>query len=140
MNKPIEIRTKHTCNFNDVDMNGHMNSCRYFDYFTEHRFTAVRDQIGLSFFDFLKANIVFYLRSTTIDYLRPIAIDQKFTIRSHLSELSSQTCVVSCEMLDEKGQVASRCSMHLVGICPKTKKPAPWPEKLIARFFEQENL
>jgi acyl-CoA thioester hydrolase len=86
---PVHVR------FSDVDVYGHVNNVKYFEYLQESRITMVRDLVegGLAF------HVV--VAQTDVDYVRPILFRaEPYDCRSAITRLGSRSMTVESEIAD----------------------------------------
>jgi YbgC/YbaW family acyl-CoA thioester hydrolase len=135
---PLVFRTRHRPPFHKLDPNGHMSTSAYLEFFLDHRFTGLREVVGLDLASLSKLPIIFVVRRASIDFQSPIYGDEEFEIESHVTAFGERDCEVRCEM--RKGErSAATCELTLVCIAKESRKPVPWDPSLVARFYEEVN-
>jgi YbgC/YbaW family acyl-CoA thioester hydrolase len=138
LKNPIECVSKHVASFNELDMFGHLNSECYSSYYFRHRFESVRKTIGIGIQDLLESEIIFVVSQLNIEFIRSIVPDEEFTIQSRICEVNNTTCIVTGEIMNGKGKVASRCKFTLVCLDKESNKVRDWPLNFISRFFKSD--
>ncbi len=136
---PVIFKTNHRAKFDDLDLNGHMNTNRYGSYFMENRFEGHREHFGLDIKHIMQLPFAIYTKKFSIEFYRPILADSEFTIVSHVSEYKGETAIVEAEMLNHKEVRTASCTMILVCIDKSTMKPSDWPDTFINRFFSEKS-
>jgi acyl-CoA thioester hydrolase len=113
--------------FSDVDVYGHVNNVKYFEYFQEariHLMTAQGRELG--------EGLHLVVAQTDVDYRRPILFRaDPYDCRTWVSRIGS-TSLVFESVVRDGDQVLARA--RVVGVCmdSETGRPAPVPEGLRA--------
>lgn len=134
--KPKVFLSSHRAGFLDLDLYGHVNTLRYLHFITDHRFAQMRERLGWDLATIQKLPVGFYVHRVELDFIRPLFGDESFEIRSWVSDLASQTCVVSVEMIKENAKLAAKAQMHLSNVDRATGRAIDWDPALISVFFE----
>ncbi len=121
---PVHVR------FSDVDVYGHVNNVKYFEYFQEARIQLVVAQgreLGEGF------HLV--VAQTDVDYKRPILFrPEPYDCRTWISRIGSTSVVFESVVRDglAGGEVLARA--RVVGVCmdSSTGRPTPVPDELRA--------
>ncbi len=114
---PIQVR------FSDVDIYGHVNNVKYFEYFQEARIHLMAHQ-GRE----LGAGLHLVVAQTDVDYKRPIVFrPEPYDCRTWVSHVGRTSAVFESVVLDG-GEVLARA--RVVGVCidSATGRPTPVPE------------
>ena len=115
---PISVR------FSDVDVYGHVNNVKYFEYFQEARIHLLMSQPELDGGDGLHLVVA----QTDVDYRRPILFrPEPYDCRTWISRVGRTSAVFESVVLDG-GELLARA--RVVGVCidSATGRPAPVPE------------
>lgn len=118
---PVHVR------FSDVDVYGHVNNVKYFEYFQEARIQLLTSQ-GRDLGD----GFHLVVAQTDVDYRRPILFRaEPYDCRTWVSRIGS-TSVVFESVVRDDDQVLARA--RVVGVCidNATGRPAPVPEEFRA--------
>ena len=110
--------------FSDVDVYGHVNNVKYFEYFQEARIQLMVAQ-GRELGD----GYHLVVAQTDVDYRRPIVFrPEPYDCRTWVSHVGS-TSVVFESVVRDGGEVLARA--RVVGVCidSATGRPAPVPEE-----------
>ena len=124
---PVHVR------FSDVDVYGHVNNVKYFEYFQEARIQLVAG-LGPDLPEASRPAIV--VAQTDVDYRMPILFrDQPYDAWTWISRLGTTSMTVEAEICDG-GTVLSRARVVVVFFDPETGRPtapaAEWRERLAA--------
>ncbi|MDT0202755.1 acyl-CoA thioesterase [Nocardioides sp. AE5] len=116
---PLQVR------FSDVDIYGHVNNVKYFEYFQEGRVNYMY-QMATSVEDVPDFSVV--LAQMDVDYKRPILFrPEPYDVHSWVSRVGNSSFVVESEIVDGE-QVLSRARVVLVMFDPVQQKAAPASE------------
>ena len=116
---PVQVR------FSDVDVYGHVNNVKYFEYFQEariHLMVAQGRELG--------EGLHLVVAQTDVDYRRPILFRaEPYDCRTWVSRIGSTSAVFESVVLDGD-EVLARA--RVVGVCidSRTGRPAPVPDEL----------
>ena len=114
---PVHVR------FSDVDVYGHVNNVKYFEYFQEARIQLMVTQVRE-----LGVGYHLVVAQTDVDYKRPILFrPEPYDCRTWASRIGS-TSVVFESVVRDGDQVLARA--RIVGVCidSETGRPVPVPE------------
>ena len=115
---PVHVR------FSDVDVYGHVNNVKYFEYFQEARIHLLMAQEALGGGDGMHLVVA----QTDVDYRRPILFrPEPYDCRTWLSRVGRTSAVFESVVLDGD-EVLARA--RVVGVCidSATGRPAPVPD------------
>lgn len=124
----IQFITKHRSRFDEMDPNGHLNSTSYLNYFSENRHEGHRKVLNQSLFDLAKLPFAIHTKSVNIEYIKPIILDEEFSIISEVKEFGNSSALISFKLLNSKEKISATCEMTVVCISKSTFKPDAWPE------------
>ena len=114
---PVHVR------FSDVDIYGHVNNVKYFEYFQEARVRLMVSQAGE-----LGEGFHLVVAQTDVDYRRPILFrPEPYDCRTWVSRIG-RTSVVFESVVRDGDEVLARA--RVVGVCidNATGRPAPVPD------------
>ena len=114
---PIHVR------FSDVDVYGHVNNVKYFEYFQEARIQLLTEQQELA-----EDGMHLVVAQTDVDYRRPILFRaEPYDCRTWVSRVGRTSTVFESVVLDGDDVLARA---RVVGVCidSSTGRPAPVPE------------
>jgi acyl-CoA thioester hydrolase len=119
--------------FSDVDVYGHVNNVKYFEYFQEARIQYVMDMLhdeGLEWREHVVARV-------DVDYRRPILLRaEPYLVRSWVSHVGTKSFTISGEVLDgPDGQVLARSDVVMVTFDKHAQRAAPMGDSQRARLL-----
>jgi acyl-CoA thioester hydrolase len=116
---PLQVR------FSDVDVYGHVNNVKYFEYFQEARIDYLRRIWKAIPGDVPRVPLV--IAQTDVDYRHPILFRlEPYVVHSWVSRVGSSSFVVESE-IREGERLMSRARVVLVTFDRETQKAAPAP-------------
>lgn len=126
---PLHVR------FSDVDVYGHVNNVKYFEYYQEARIPVVE---RISNGEQHSVGVV--VARKEVDYLRPIRFRaEPYDVYSWISHVGRRSVTVESEICD--GDVAlSRAKVVMVFFDPIAQRSAAPPESLMARLRQFAEL
>ena len=124
---PVHVR------FSDVDVYGHVNNVKYFEYFQEAR---IRMFIALGR-DVPRARALqVVVAQTDVDYLAPILLRaEPYDCRSRVAQVGRTSVVIESEIADGDRPLA-RARVVLVFFDPDTQRPTEPPADFVRRLRE----
>ena len=121
--------------FSDVDVYGHVNNVKYFEYFQEARIQYVMDMLhgdGLDWREHVVARV-------DVDYRRPILLRQEpYVVRSWVSHVGTKSFTISGEVRDSDAADAAllaRSDVVMVTFDKKAQRAAPMHDGQRARLL-----
>jgi acyl-CoA thioester hydrolase len=133
---PVVYKTTHTVKFSELDPYNHMRTAVYAGYYIDHRMEGLRKYAGWDLKTLEKLPFMTWVRRMEIDFLRPAIGDQEIAITSFVREFRGPDAHIECTMLDEAGNVLSRCMMIVAYVDKVTKRGMDWPADTMSLFFE----
>ncbi|WP_239021779.1 acyl-CoA thioesterase [Nocardioides jishulii] len=123
---PLHVR------FSDVDVYGHVNNVKYFEYFQEARIPVVeRISAGED-----HSGVGVVVARKEVDYLRPIHFRaEPYDVWSWVSRVGSRSVTVESEIRDGD-TLLSRAKVVMVFFDPLTQRSATPPESLMTKLRE----
>ncbi|GAA5123586.1 hypothetical protein GCM10023339_43710 [Alloalcanivorax gelatiniphagus] len=121
---PVHVR------FSDVDVYGHVNNVKYFEYFQEARI-----QLLVAHGRELGDDYHLVVAQTDVDYKRPILFrPEPYDCRTWVTRIGSTSAVFESVVRDDRagGEVLARARVVVVCIDNATGRPAPVPEEFRA--------
>lgn len=135
---PIVFTTQGRATFSEVDPFGHVNTQHYLAYYLNHRFTGLREEIGLDLKTLAELPVAFFTSKVEIDFIKPLFGDDEYNITSQFDEFGVSNCLVSMTMKSAKRDtVISKCRLTMVCVDPRLGKPVSWPSDLVQKFFRE---
>jgi acyl-CoA thioesterase FadM len=133
---PITFRTAHRASFHDLDPFGHMTTHRYVQAFLDHRFTGLREVLGLDLGALAQLPFIIVTQAMSFELHRAVHGDEAYEILSSVTEYGKCDCQVSGEMLGTHGRRIASFKLTVVCVSKETRRSRPWDSEFIARFFE----
>ena len=115
---PVHVR------FSDVDVYGHVNNVKYFEYLQEARIALVNDLVPLRDFNVVVAQ-------TDVDYVRPLLFRAApYDCRSTITRVGTRSMTVESELRDPEGGDAVLARARVVVVffdlaSGRSTEPAP---------------
>ena len=124
---PLIVRVERRANFNEVDVMGIVWYGRY-SVFLEEGSAELGRRCGLSYKDFTDANLAAPIAQLHIDYHRPLALDEVFTITASLIWSEGARLNTEYSMTKEDGSIAATAytvQMLIDGVSGETCLTSP---------------
>jgi YbgC/YbaW family acyl-CoA thioester hydrolase len=134
---PIIFRTQHRASFQDLDAFGHMTTARYIEAFIDHRFTGLREALGLDLAALSKLPVIIVTRKLSFEFHRPVHADETFEIASHVAEWGESDCLITGQLQGAQGRKISACQMTAACVDRESRRACRWPVGLMERFFQE---
>ncbi len=124
--------------YEDTDAGGVVYHARYLAFAERARTEAIRSE-GMSAMDLLNDyGLLFVVRNATLDYRRPLRLDDVFTVRTRLRAQAAATCYLVQDFLKD-GELCVHTDVRLACIRAEDGRPARFPPSwraLLARLEE----
>jgi acyl-CoA thioester hydrolase len=119
--------------FSDVDVYGHVNNVKYFEYYQEARIAFVLTLAG-GLFD-PDSSMRQVVARIDVDYKRPIVFrPEPYTVETWVSRVGTSSYGLSCRIVDEEGTVYSTAEATMVTFDARTQRARPLTEAERARL------
>jgi YbgC/YbaW family acyl-CoA thioester hydrolase len=82
----------------DLDMFRHVHSSRYLDYVLAARFDQMDRCYGMGMSEFEKLGLAWFVRTSHVDYKRPLGLGDRFTVRTWVESLAGSDVRVHFEI------------------------------------------
>jgi acyl-CoA thioester hydrolase len=113
--------------FSDVDVYGHVNNVKYFEYFQEARIAFVLSLPG-GLFDEDSSHRQVVAR-IDVDYKRPILFRaEPYLVESWVTRIGTSSYALASRIVDEDGTVYSTAEVALVAFDVTTQRSRPLTE------------
>ena len=110
--------------FSDVDVYGHVNNVKYFEYYQEARIAFVLSLAG-GLFD-PDSSMRQVVARIDVDYKRPIVFrPEPYTVETWVSRNGTSSYGLSCRIVDEDGTVYSTAEAAMVTFDTSTQRARP---------------
>ncbi len=121
--------------FSDVDVYGHVNNVKYFEYFQESRIQYVMDMLHADGIDWREHVVA----RVDVDYRRPILLRaEPYVVRSWVSQVGTKSFTISGEVRDgaaDDSATLARSDVVMVTFDKQTQRSAPMHEAQRARLL-----
>jgi len=88
----------------DIDMNQHVHGSRYMDYVLAARYEQMARCYQMSMEDFLQAGYGWFVATAHLQYKRPLAMGDRFIVRTWVEEISRSGVKVEFEIYRQVGE------------------------------------
>lgn len=119
----------------DIDMNQHVHASRYFDYVLAARYDQMARCYKMPMEEFLKLGLGWFVRSTFIEYKRPLKMGDWFIVTTWVEQIERQNVKVQFEISKkENGKVASEgyCAYTMVKL--ETGRAETIPDWIVEKY------
>jgi acyl-CoA thioester hydrolase len=119
--------------FSDVDVYGHVNNVKYFEYYQEARIAFL---LALSGGDFdADSSMRQVVARIDVDYRRPILFrPEPYQVETWVTRIGTSSYDLSCRIVDAEGQLCSKAEVTLVAFDPGTQRSRPIAEEERSRL------
>lgn len=121
----------------DLDPYNHARTAVYSAYYVDHRMNGLREYVGWDLKTLAKLPFMVWVRRMEVDFVRPAVGDQEITITSFVREFRGPDADIECSMVDQAGNIVSRCLMIVAYVDKSTNRATDWPADTMALFFEK---
>ena len=110
--------------FSDVDVYGHVNNVKYFEYYQEARVAFLTDLHEQE-----DCSLAVVVARMDVDYRRPILFrPEPYVVRSNVTRVGRSSLTLAADVLDGE-QVLSRSEAVLVAFDPAARHSRPWTDR-----------
>jgi acyl-CoA thioester hydrolase len=110
--------------FSDVDVYGHVNNVKYFEYYQEARIAFVLG-LGDGLFD-PESSLRQVVARIDVDYKRPILFRaEPYAVETRVTRIGTASYDLSCRIVDEEATVYSTAEVRLVAFDTGTGRSRP---------------
>ncbi len=110
--------------FSDVDVYGHVNNVKYFEYYQEARIAFIRSLSGDGYdADSSMRQVVARI---DVDYKRPILFrPEPYVVETWVTRIGTSSYDLSCRIVDAEGTLYSRADVSLVAFDLGSQRSRP---------------
>ena len=120
----------------DIDMNQHVHSSRYMDYVLAARFDQMERCYKMSMQSFLDLGYSWVIRTSHIEFIRPLQINDHFSVTTNISSFYSRGVNIDFKInRKENDKLCSKGYLDCSLIDIKTGRSMTIPEK-IKKIYE----
>lgn len=119
----------------EIDYNGHVHQTAYLDYLLFARVDQMRRCYKMPIEEFFKRGLSWSTKSLSINYLKSLYMNERFTVRTWIESLGDKSVNVRFEILKNGSRtVAAEGESTYVLVDARTGKPASIPEDIKEKF------
>jgi acyl-CoA thioester hydrolase/thioesterase-3 len=119
----------------DIDMNQHVHASRYGDYVLAARYEQMARCYKMAMEDFLRAGFAWFVRTTHIEYKRPLGLGETFIVRTWVDEMFTDSVRVKFEILKKaNGKLASDGYFDYTMVDARTGRAVPIPDWIAEKY------
>lgn len=118
----------------DIDYNGHVHQSVYLDYLLFARVDQMKRCYKVPMEEFFKRGYSWATKSTTINYKKPLFMDETVTVRTWIRNIKRMTVEVGFQFLKNSGHVAAEGHSVFFLLNTRKGKPEAIPEDLIQKY------
>lgn len=119
----------------EIDYNGHVHQTAYLDYLLFARVDQMRRCYKMPIEEFFKRGLSWATKSLSINYLKSLYMNERFTVRTWIESLGDKSVNVRFEILKNGSRtVAAEGESTYVLVDARTGKPASIPEDIKEKF------
>jgi acyl-CoA thioester hydrolase len=119
-------RHRYDCHvrFSDVDVYGHVNNVKYFEYYQEARIAFIQSLAG-GLFD-PESSMRQVVARIDVDYKRPILFDpEPYVVETWVERIGTSSYDLACRIIDRADNVYSLAQVRLVAFDMSTQRSRP---------------
>ena len=119
----------------DLDMFRHVHSSRYMDYVLAARFDQMERCYGVGMAEFLKLGFGWVVRTSHLEFKRPLGMGEHFIVRTWVQEIASTDVEVHFEILKRerrKEACTGWCRYTMIRL--ETGRAEPVPEWIANKY------
>lgn len=99
MNVHSKFETELQVRPDDIDMNQHVHSSKYFDYVLAARYDQMERCYNMPMEEFIKIGFGWVVRTAHVDYKRPLGLGDRFVVRTWIDTVLRDGVNVHFEIL-----------------------------------------
>ena len=119
----------------DIDMNNHVHTSRYFDYYLFARYDQMERCYGLPMEKFLENGWTWYVKTCQIEFKRPLLMGERVIVRTWLESFEKSEARVRFQIIKKQtDKVAAEGMVLNTMINIANGRPQMIPEWVIAQY------
>lgn len=133
--KRTRFETEMQVRQDEIDMFRHVHSSKYLDYVLHARFDQMERCYGMSMDEFFKMGLGFVVKTSHIEYKRPLVLAEKFTVTTWVEGISGADVEVRFEIRKKetsKPAAAGWCLFTMTQL--ETGRAATIPNSIIEKY------
>jgi acyl-CoA thioester hydrolase len=112
--------------FSDVDVYGHVNNVKYFEYYQEARISFIQSLDEPLFDPAAQSTLRQVVARIDVDYRRPILFrPEPYAVETAVTRIGTSSYDLSCRILDADGTLYSKAAVRLVAFDTGTQRSRP---------------
>ena len=112
--------------FSDVDVYGHVNNVKYFEYYQEARIAFIQSLDEPLLDPSAESTLRQVVARIDVDYKRPILFrPEPYLVETWVTRIGTSSYDLSSRIVDAEGQPCSRAEARLVAFDPGTQRSRP---------------
>ena len=118
----------YTCHvrFSDVDVYGHVNNVKYFEYYQEARIAFILSLDEPLFDPTRESSMRQVVARIDVDYKRPILFrPEPYAVETWVTGIGTSSYDLACRIVDAEGTVYSKAAVKLVAFDTRTQRSRP---------------
>ena len=104
--EPLSFVVERRVRFEEVDALGIVWHGRYPSYFEDVR-EALGDHYGIGYLDFFRERVAAPIRQLHFDYLKPLSLREKFTIKGEIHWSAAARLNLTYQIINRKGELTT---------------------------------
>jgi acyl-CoA thioester hydrolase/thioesterase-3 len=119
----------------DIDMNQHVHASRYYDYVLAARYDQMARCYHMSLEEFLKAGYAWYVRTSHVEYKRPLGLGDWFTVRTWVDDMLKDSVHVRFEIVKKtNGKMVCDGYFDYTMVSTRTGRAEPIPDWIAQKY------
>jgi acyl-CoA thioester hydrolase/thioesterase-3 len=119
----------------DIDMNNHVHTSKYFDYYLTARYDQMSRCYGVSMDKFVANGWTWYVRSCRMDFKRPVRLGETVIVRTWLETLERTGVAVGFQIIKkETGKLAVEGLVENTMVNIATGRPQTVPDWIVEQY------
>jgi acyl-CoA thioester hydrolase len=112
--------------FSDVDVYGHVNNVKYFEYYQEARIAFILSLDEPLFDPSQQSRMRQVVARIDVDYKRPILFrPEPYAVETWVTRIGTSSYDLACRIVDADGTLYSRAEVRLVAFDTSTQRSRP---------------
>ena len=119
----------------DIDMNQHVHNSRYFDYVLAARYDQMERCYKMPMEEFIKLGFGWVVKATFVEFKRPLALGDKFTVRTWIESMAKDGVRVQFEIIKAgTGKLSCNGYFDYTMVNLKTGRSEKIPDMVVAKY------
>ncbi len=121
--------------FSDVDVYGHVNNVKYFEYYQEARIAFILSLDEPMFDPSQQSGMRQVVARIDVDYRRPILFrPEPYAVETWVTRIGTSSYDLACRIVDGDGSLFSKAEVRLVAFDTSTQRSRPLSDVERARL------